>query len=389
MIKVDTSYPIPNYQPLPFPLPVWLMQTLLVLGFFLHALPMNVVLGGGFICAAMFAMSKDKNSYQFRAAKALAISLPIFISFAITQGIVPLLFLQLLYGPAFYTSSILMAVPWISLLLVVMTSYYLSYLTIYRVLKRSSDASSARKASLILLVMAIGFALVGWIFSNNMTLMLTPEKWLSMYQANAHGLHLNQSEPSLVPRFLHMFISSFAVAGMTLGCFGLYKSKDADFATWLVKTGSKIFLVSTLIQIPVGLWFLKAIPSQFAANFLGHDVVASYVFAASMILMLCAVCATCISSSTGNRQAFVVSLITNSLQILAMIVNRHQLRLFHLQTFIKPESVPISTQWDLLAIFLVSTVALIFYLVWLGKLVFNALTRAQEPQEKILVGNTR
>lgn len=382
---MDTATPIPNYQPLPFPLPVWLMQTLLVLGFFLHALPMNVILGGGFICAVLFAMSKDKKSYQFRAAKALAVSLPVFISFAVTQGIVPLLFLQLLYGPAFYTSSILMAVPWISLLLVVLTSYYLSYITIYRVLRKDDDGVATR-AALILLVMAIGFAIVGYVFSNNMTLMLSPEKWLTMYQASPNGLNLNNAEPSLHARYLHFFISAFAVAGMTLGCFGLFVKHDEQYSQWLIKTGSKIFVAATVIQIPVGLWFLKSLPTQFAANFMGADKIASLVFAASMTLMIIALMASCISAVSANRMAFLGGLIANALLILAMIVNRHQLRLFHLQNYVKPDSISVSTQWDLLAIFLISTVALIFYLVWLCKLVYRALMPQKESAAPLLVG---
>ncbi|HEY9731045.1 MAG TPA: hypothetical protein V6C89_03985 [Drouetiella sp.] len=385
---MDTFTPIPNYQPLPLPLPVWLMQTLLVLGFFLHALPMNVILGGGFICAVLFAISKGKQSYQYRAAKALAISLPVFISFAVTQGIVPLLFLQLLYGPAFYTSSIVMAVPWISLLLVVMTSYYLSYITIYKVLRKEDDASATR-AAMVLLVMAIGFAIVGYVFSNNMTLMLSPQKWLPMYQASPKGLNLNSSEPTLIPRYLHMLVSSFAVAGMTMGLFGLFVKNDEKYSQWLIKTGSRIFVAWTLIQIPVGLWFLKTLPPQFAAKFMGGDNVASLVFAGSMALMVVALCATCISAQNANRIAFLGGLIANALLILAMIVNRHQLRLFHLQDYVKPDSVPVSTQWDLLAIFLVSTVALIFYLVWLSKLVFRALSpKKEETAATSLLGTT-
>jgi hypothetical protein len=55
-----------------------------------------------------------------------------------------------------------------------------------------------------------------------------------------------------------------------------------------------------------------------------------------------------------------------------MIVNRHQLRLFYLDPYLKPESMPVSIQWDLFAIFLVSAVALILYFVWLIRLVWSA-----------------
>ena len=365
---------IPAYQPLPFPLPLWLMQTLLILGFFLHALPMNVMLGGGFISAFLFMASKgDKSSYAFRAARALATSLPLFISFAVTQGIVPLLFLQLVYGPAFYSSSILMAVPWLSVLAVIMISYYLSYIVIYRALKSKSSGSQAARSAIILLLMSIGFAIVAYIFTNNMTLMLHPEKWLQMYQSSSKGMNINSSELSLWPRYLHFFVASLAVTGMTLGCFGLYMAKkEEQFSSWMIKLGSRIFLAATVLQIPIGLWFLKTMPPEIAGQFLGGNSHATAVFATSMGLMLLAISASSISASGGSRKAFVLGLVSNALLILAMIVNRHQLRTFHLNPFVKPELVTVSTQWDLLAVFLVSAVALIWYLTWLSSLVLGA-----------------
>lgn len=371
---METLNFIPSYQPLPFPVPVWLMQTLLILGFYLHALPMNVVWGGSVAGAVLFFLGRrDTSSFCFKSARALAVSLPLFISFAITQGIVPLLFLQLLYGPAFYSSSIVMAAPWLGLLAILLVAYYAAYFVIYRVLKGEFDAATSVKAAICMLFMSVGFAVIAFLFSNNMTLMLTPEKWLSLYTANPHGMSLNSMEPQLIPRYLHFFVASIAVTGMTLGCFGLYlRRKNTDFSVWLITLGSRIFLVSTLFQIPIGLWFLRALPSPFLAAFMGGDHLATGVFAGSMVLMLLAVMATSISSTGGNSRAFTVGLIANALLILGMIVNRHQLRLMYLNPHVKPDEVAVNTQWDLLAIFLVSTVALIVYLVWLCRLVWSA-----------------
>lgn len=371
---MEFSQLIPAYQPLPFPLPVWLMQTLLVLGFYLHVLPMNVVWGGTVIAAVLFALGRrDHDSYCFKTAKALAISLPLFISFAITQGIVPLLFLQLLYGPAFYTSSIVMAVPWIGTLAVLLISYYAAYLVIYKVLNGNLSGGAAMEAALAMVFMSIGFGLIGYVFSNNLTLMQSPEKWFSLYQSSPHGLNLNLSERQIMPRYLHFFIASIAVTGMTVGCFGLYLSKrNQDFSLWSIKLGSRIFLVATVLQIPVGLWFLQSLPRQFMAAFMGGDAWITGVFMTSMALMLVAILATTISSTSGNKTAFIAGLVANALLIMAMIINRHQLRLLYLNPHVKPDLVTVSTQWDLLAIFLVSAVALIFYLVWLCRLVWSA-----------------
>ena len=35
---------------------------------------------------------------------------------------------------------------------------------------------------------------MGFLFTNNMTLMLRPERWVEMYRASAHGFHLNVSD---------------------------------------------------------------------------------------------------------------------------------------------------------------------------------------------------
>jgi hypothetical protein len=385
---MEPSQLLAAYQPLPFPLPLWLMQILLVAGLFLHVLPMNVIFGGGFLCAALFAAGKnDPKSFQFRAAKALAVGLPIFISFAITQGIVPLLFVQLIYGPAFYTSSIMMAVPWLAIVFIVLTSYYISYAVIYRVLKKEHNASTSSKAATLLVLMGIGFAVVGYLFVSNMTLMLTPEKWASMYQANPNGLHLNTDEPQLWPRYLHFFVASIAVAGMTLGCFGLYMlKKESEFARWMIKTGSKVYLISTIVQIPVGLWFLKAIPPQCAAQFLGADPIATGVFFLAILLTVVAIACTAVACASGGKGPFLAGLTCNALLILSMVVTRHQLRSFLLDKLLKADTVAVQTQWDLLAVFLVSTVALILYLVWLGKLVWKSYDQPQQvAEEKQLV----
>jgi hypothetical protein len=370
---MDLANLVPSYQPLPFPLPVWSMQALLVLGFYLHALPMNVILGGGFLTAILFFVGKnDKNSYAYRAARAFAISLPLFISFAITQGIVPLLFLQLLYGPAFYTSSIVMAVPWLSLLAILLVSYYISYIVIYRILYGEYTAGRAAKASLWLMVMSIGFAVIAYLFTCNMTLMLAPQKWLSLYQANPRGTHIDTTDAQLIPRYVHSLLASFAVAGMTLGCFGLYlKTKEPPFSAWMLRLGSRVFLFATLLQLPVGIWYLSALPPQFSACFLGSDPLITGVFVISMVLMLVSIVASALTAGGGKPKAFVVALAANALLILTMIINRHQLRLLYLTNQVKPDTVPVSPQWDLLAIFLVSAVALIAYLVWLCRTVWR------------------
>ncbi len=374
---MDTSLLIPHYQALPFPAPLWLLQTLLILGFFLHVLPMNFMLGGGFLAAIfLFKGLKDKNSYEYKIGRGLVKGLPIYTSLAITQGIVPLLFVQLIYGPMFYTSSVLMAVPWFSIIFILLVAYFLVYYVGYKCVPAPSEDSvafpSAKRGPALLLLIVALLLVIAFIFVNNMTLMLRPDVWMQLYQSSSNGLNLNLSDKQVPSRYLHMVIGAVAVSGLLVGIHGLYwQKRDADFGSWLIKRGAVIYAFYTLLQIPVGLWFLFSL-GPLTAKFLGGDVMATAVFALSMILMVLSLITSTIAAFNGSGGAFNVAATTGFLCVLTMIINRHQLRHFLVSPYLQPESVPINTQWDLLIIFVLSAVALIVYLVWLCKLIFRA-----------------
>ena len=62
----------------------------------------------------------------------VAKKLPVFLPATITLGIAPLLFVQVLYGQFFYTSSIVMAWPWFLVLVFLTLAYYGFYYVSYR-----------------------------------------------------------------------------------------------------------------------------------------------------------------------------------------------------------------------------------------------------------------
>ena len=156
----------------------------------------------------------------------------------------------------------------------------------------------------------------------------------------------------------------------------------------MIKTGSILFFFTTLLQIPAGLWYLKTLPTQYASYFLGGDNLITGVFAASMVLTLVALLCSAIAAWIGSKPAFIAALTTNAILILTMIINRHQLRMLYLSPYVKPDSVVVSTQWDLLAIFLVSAVALIVYLVWLCKLVLRSFDKPFTDEAQTSISTT-
>lgn len=76
-----------------------------------------------------------------RLARALATRLPVAVALTITLGVAPLLFVQVLYGQFFYTSSILLGYVWLTLLLILLLGYYGYYCYAFRWEKLAARAA--------------------------------------------------------------------------------------------------------------------------------------------------------------------------------------------------------------------------------------------------------
>ncbi len=380
---------IPNYQPIPFPAPFLILEILLVLGFFLHLLPMNVSLVGGLVSAfCMFSGGSNTDSFMYRIGKQLAMSLPLFTSFAITQGIVPLLFIQLLYGPLFYTSSILMGSYWISIIFILIVSYYFLYIYKFNFTKLG------KAGPFLLIGSSLLFLVIAYIFTNNMTLMLSPEKWAALSQSTS-GLAMNSSEKQILPRLIHTIIGSFAVTGLAIGCFGVYlmgrKHSEANieindsaitgsdraetYAKWLIKFGSIIYLIFTFVQFLSGVWFLLSLPRETMLIYMGKHLPATISFGLSFITAIISLVMALFAVLKASRFAFIVTLVNALLTILGMSFMRHYLRVVETVKYLDPAQVPVQIQWDWLIIFGTLAVLLIVYLSWLVKVAHQAFDK--------------
>lgn len=114
---------IPGPVPVPLPAPPGLLEFLLVFTFILHLLAMNFLLGGVIILSvSSFLGRRDSRHREF--TRRVSRAMPSVTAFTITLGVAPLLFLQLVYGQLFYTSSVLMAWYWLAVVFLVMLGYY-------------------------------------------------------------------------------------------------------------------------------------------------------------------------------------------------------------------------------------------------------------------------
>lgn len=353
---------IPLLDPNPLPAPYWIFKVLLLVTFLLHLVAMNFMLGGAFLTLAL-RRSSGATGPRLAIAQDLAKKLPLLLPATITLGVAPLLFVQVLYGQFFYTSSIIMAWPWLLVLAILTVAYYGFYFVSYQGGRRPGIASVVLWLSTALLV------LIGFLYSNNLTLLETPTRWAGKYFASAAGWHLNLSEPTLYARFLHFFTAAVAMGGLLLVGFAHLKSRqNAEYARVALHYGGRTFVYATLAQFVVGVWFLIALPRELRMLYLGDNVVATTLFLAGVAAAIGALVFVVEAVRRNDtRMATWYGLGLTSVAIGCMVVMRDLLRDAYLKPYFSPDQFAVQTQWSVLPLFLILFIAGVALFVWMAR----------------------
>jgi len=373
------NIPIPAADPMPLPGPIWLLKTLLLIVFFLHVIFMNCTLAGG-LTAVFNAVRGRSNRHPLsrKLSADLARVLPVFVAFTVTLGVASLLFLQVLYGNLFYTSSILIGVYWFSVILLVIIGYYGYYYF------NAHSGDKATTASIVTLSLAVlCFLTIGFIFTNNMTLMWSPEKWLAMYRARPSGAHLNLSDQSVIPRYLHTIVGAFGVFTAALAHYGTVRfKKDPEYGGWLVRRSTIVFAGTTVLQFLIGMWFLMSMPKNVALIFF-RDGVGVAIFAVALLAVLAATILLLIGGTAKEpspliHAGFGMVLITVAL----MIVMRDMVRTAYLNPYFQMSRLQVSPQIGIIVVFLLTFGGGLATLVWMLRKVANGKTRQAAASAK-------
>jgi hypothetical protein len=346
---------IPDADPIALPAPVGLLTTLLVLTFTLHILAMNVTLGGTAIAAVSDLLGRRTGNGHYRQlARHLIALMPVTLAATITLGVAPLLFIQVLYGQLFYTSSILMAWPWLMVVPLVIGAYYGIYLYALEG-KRLGEARIWVGAGSAFLLLIVAF-----LYVNNLTLMLTPDRWSDIYADHSHGIFLNGAERTLVPRLFHFLLAAPAVAGAFLVAYAAFMRNKTEEAywTWAARYGALWFIGPTLLQLAVGPIFLVVLPTDIRDQFIGDNVGRTYLLFAGVGISIVALAAMATALRLRNPLwpglAGALSVIAT---VSLMSVVRHVVR----EEYLKPEfttsALEVDSQAVLIVLFFVLLVA--------------------------------
>ena len=233
----------PAVDPSPIPAPVWLMKFLSLVTLALHFSAVMILVGCLLLVIWLNYRGLSKRNVDVNsAAYVIARRLPVVMTFVINLGVPPLLFAQVLYGRAIYSSSVLIGALWISVLFQLMLAYWL----IYKTIARLEANKPAWPLALITLLIVMG---IGQIYAMNMTLMLHPESWKEMYFNSPSGLQGYHGDPTTTPRWLFVMAGGLVFGGLWSVMLSNMKHIGDGVKATLRRSGGGLAAVGCLVQL--------------------------------------------------------------------------------------------------------------------------------------------
>ncbi len=371
---MDPTSLIGPSSPLGYPAPYEFLLVLKVLGFILHMIPMHIWYAG--IPLAMLLQWRGGEHAQ-RLSCRLMRSMPIVIALGINFGIVPLLFTQVVYDKAFYPATILMAWPWVSIILMLTFAYYGVYLYVAGLRSNAPRISRWRQA--IGWATAVLFLLIGFFFSNAFSLMTNvsawPRLWLDQSVGGASlGTALNTQDPTFWPRWLMMF----ALALGTTAVFILvdaewfarserpeYRAAARRMALWVSTSGIVGFALTGSWYV-FGTWPEDLREKMFAGSLGLVTALTALSPGAPWLLIL----GQWRYGTTRGRVAATV--LTHVLALVLNAISRQVVQNFELSRFLDVTAEPVHLQWSPLLLFLLFLGVGFGLIVWMLRQVIAA-----------------
>jgi hypothetical protein len=344
---------IPQPDLLSLPSPPWLLKFFLLFGFLLHIVAMNFMLGGTVL--AIVSYLKRQSEHHRELANSLFKLIPTPIAAAVPLGLAPLLFAQTLYGHLFYSSSIIIGWWWWLIIPALIIAYYMAY----NVTGRTGLALSWRPWLIALLLLGISF-----VFSNNLSLMQTPQRFVEMQQQTQSGWLLNLSEPTLFPRWLHMVLGALAVAALLVALIGDYRRRTSPaFGDFAVNYGGKVFGALTHLQVVVGIVFLITLRREVMLQFMGQDMLATILLPVSILLAVyLGVLGFGLAKKPGRVR---LAVLLTGLMLVIMVVMRDIVRDAYLTGLFDYRSLESTVAWSPFIVFVVVFILGLATLAWM------------------------
>lgn len=234
-------------------------QLLMVLTFALHILFVNFVVGG--MLVALWGRVSG-NPHGLRLSKAMARASTVNLSIAIVLAVAPLLFVQVIYDPFWYTANTISAVWAMGFLVAVSLAFYALYLFYLGGKRPGRDGNP-----FWLLVALVSAGVAGYIIHSLTMEQLQALQWKGLV---VKGLRVDATGTVLagfsLPRILHFLLPSVAITGVYIMLYAWYfqgrEDYPRDYIQFCGGLGSRLAIWATVGQAAVGVWWLLTLPGR-------------------------------------------------------------------------------------------------------------------------------
>lgn len=210
--------------PLGFPASTAVYLSLYVITLVIHVIFMNYVLAGSAYVAFVSVFTGGESLQRQRSPVAMLLRdwMPFALGLAITAGVAPLLFVQILYQRQFYTANILLFHRWMLIVPVLVIAYYLIYLLKSRTI--THWAMWVRGA--VGLGAFMGFAFTAYSWTENHLLSLQDQAVWSDFYASGRIVYWS---PVLLPRLGVWFFGAFPTMSLIVA-WQMYVQQHRGYA---------------------------------------------------------------------------------------------------------------------------------------------------------------
>jgi len=363
----------PAVDPIPLPAPIWLLKLLHIVTLALHFTAVEMLLGG-LLLAVVLSLFRS-SSLANVTARAVARRLTVVMTYVINLGVPPLLFAQVLYGRALYTSSVLIGAYWISIVGLLTLTYWLLY-------KFSARLDAGRSAWWMGLSAWVLAGFIARLLSTNMTLMLRPEVWREMYSASGAGVYLPPGDQTLTPRWLLMMAGGLLIGGLWMVYLAGRSTFTEEERTFAAGIGGKVAAVFGVVYLAAGIWAASVQPEAVKAGLAHHALYrfagfAGYGWLALVVVAVLLAAIAGFGKLTAGWVGWAGALVALQVEI-TLVVYRDGVRdLTLLSKGFDVWDRAVVTNWGVVGLFLVLFVAGLGVIGWL----VSVVARAQKPME--------
>lgn len=251
--------PIPRDIPLPLPAGEGLLEFLLIVSFIVHIVFVHLMLGGS-VFSLICQIKGLKTPVFEKVAYFIMRTITVNKSLAVVMGVAPLLLINTLYAPQFYSSSALIGDAWMSVIPMVIVAFLIAYAHKFW---WNHFVNISELHIGIAMMETLLFLTIPLIFMTNINLMLFPERW-----PDVKGFFSAMLLPNVIQRYLHFVTASVLFGSLFL----VWLTGGRHFAEYIEQDAPKIAEVrrffyvfafgAVIVQVLTGLIVLVSLPSN-------------------------------------------------------------------------------------------------------------------------------